>query len=181
MAAAGAGVSSLQLLLPGADVLLDAVRGLPGVGLLAPAHISLGYPWLGAQEALAEVERVRAAAASVPPFRAELTGPYRFAPDGRGRVVVHVRPLDDAPVRVLGQALQADLRDVHLSVARVLADGDLEAVEAAVRPLLPLRTEVRELELTVQSDGRWLSVLRAPLGGPPAAAPPTGCTPAAPR
>ncbi len=151
--------------MPGAAGLLDAVRHLPGAGLLEPPHVSLGYPWLPAPQALQRLDRVRAAASGVPVFRARLTGPHRFVPDSRGRTVVHARPDDDGPFVELARVLGADLRDVHLSVARVLADGDLAAVEEALRPLLPLEVEVRALELTVQESRTWRRALLAPLGG----------------
>lgn len=157
-------VGSLQLLLPGAGVLLEAVRGLPGVGLLEPPHVSLGYPWVPADEALARADEVRAAASGVPAAQVLLTGPHRFAPDARGRVLVHARLADEEPARRLARALGAQLRDVHLSVARVLPDGDVAAVEAAVAPLLPLAVPVVGLELTVQLERVWRRVLLAPLG-----------------
>lgn len=162
----GEDIGSLQLLLPAAGVLLDAVRALPGVSLLEPPHVSLGYPWLPAEEALAAADRVREAAAAVPGFAAVLTGPHRFAADTRRRTVVHARLEDDAPVRALASALGADLRDVHLSIARVLPDGDPDAVAAAVAALLPLRVPVEGLELTVRQEGRWSRALLAPLGRP---------------
>ncbi len=140
------------------------MRGLPGVGLLEPAHVSLGYPWLAAEAALAAVDRVHRAAAAVPAFEALLTGPHRFAPDPRGRVLVHARLRDEQPVRALAAAVGADLRDVHLSVARVLPAGDVAAVEAAVAPLLPLAVRVETLELTVRRAGAWSRALLAPLG-----------------
>ena len=107
---------------------------------------------------------MRAAAAAVAAFPTVLTGPHRFAPDRRGRVLVHARLADEAPVRALADALSADLRDVHLSLARVLPDGDLDAVEAALAPLLPCPVRVEVLELTVQLDGRWQPGQRFPLG-----------------
>lgn len=154
-------------------MLLDAVRGLPGAALLAPPHVSLGYPWAPADEAEGAAPRVRAAAAGVPAFDALLAGPHRFAPDARGRVVVHARLADDAPVRALARALGADLRDVHLSIARVLPGGDVEAVLAAVAPLLPLAVRVDALELTVRRDRVWSRVLLSRLGtaGPDRPAP----------
>lgn len=154
----------MQLLVPGAEVLLDAVRGLPGVGLLEPAHVSLGYPWLAAPEALAALERVRAAASRVPPFDAVLQGPHAFAPDGRGRVLVHVRLADERPVRELARLLGAELREVHLSVARLLPGADVDRVRGAVAPLLPRSARVCELDVTVQRAGRWEHALRQPLG-----------------
>lgn len=162
----GPDLSALQLLVPGAQPLLDAVRGLPGVSVLAPPHVSLGYPWVPADEALARLAQVRAAAAAVPAFDAELPELLRFDPDARGRVLLHVRPVDEAPVRALAAALGGDLRDVHLSVARVTTDGDPDAVAAAATPLLPLTARVRELQLTVRRAGTWPPGLRFPLGGP---------------
>lgn len=150
--------------MPGAEVLLDAVRGLPGAGLLEPAHVSLGYPWRAADDALGRLDDVRAAAARVPAFDAVLTGPHRFAPDARGRVLVHARLTDETPVRTLGALLGADLRDVHLSIARVLPAGDAAAVEAALAVLLPLPVRVAALELTVRCGGRWSRALLTPLG-----------------
>ena len=162
-AADAAGPSALQLLVPGAAPLLDAVRELPGAALLAPPHVSLGYPWRGADRAEASLAEVRAAAAAVPAFDAVLTGPYAFAPDSRGRVLVHARLSPAEPVRALAAALGADLRDVHLSIARVLPEGSPDAVADAVAPLLPLLVRVEHLELTVQRSGRWSRALLAPL------------------
>lgn len=151
--------------MPGASPLLDAVRGLPGVALLPPPHVSLGYPWRGADEAEASLGDVRAAAAAVPAFDAVLTGPYAFSPDGRGRVLVHARLAPAEPVRALAAALDADLRDVHLSIARVLPEGAPDVVADVVAALLPLLVRLEHLELTVQRSGRWSRALLAPLGG----------------
>lgn len=150
--------------MPGAAALLDAVRGLPGVGLLAPPHVSLGYPWASADAAAQRVADVAAAAGAEPAFDVLLTGPHRYAPDVRGRVLVHARVDDEGPFRRLAAALGADLRDVHLSLARVLPVGDVAAVEAALAPLLPLSARVDVLELTAQRDRRWEVLLAAPLG-----------------
>ncbi len=157
-------MSALQLLVPGAEALLDAVRGVDGAALLAPAHVSLGYPWLPSAEALAALDDVRAAAARVPAFDAELLGPHAFAADPRGRVLVHVRLADEGPVRALAALLGADLRQVHLSVARVLPGGDVAQVRARLAPLLPRSVRVDELDVTVQRAGRWTPALRVPLG-----------------
>ncbi len=168
--------SALYLPVAAAEPLLDAVRGLPHVGLLEPAHVSLGYPWVPAEEALARRDDVRAAAAATPPLEVVLHGPHRFDVDVRGRLVVHLLPDDPAPFAALAARLRADLRTPHLSVARVLRDGDVDAVEAAVAPLLPLRATLDVLELTVRRGRDWEVALTAPLGVPPA---PTA-TPAAP-
>lgn len=156
-------LASLQLLVPGAEPLLDAVRGRAGVGLLEPAHVSLGYPWRPAAEADAAL--VALAAARVPPFVLRLARLGRFDPDTRGRVVLHAVPDDDGPVRALAGLVGGDLRDTHLSVARVLPGTDVDEVAALVEHLLPLDVAVEELELTVQRDRRWLPGLRVRLSG----------------
>ena len=145
------------------------MRGVEGAALLEPAHVSLGYPWLPSAQALAALDDVRAAAARVPAFTALLVGPHAFAADSRGRVLVHVRLADERPVRALAALLEVDLRQVHLSVARVLPGGDVAQVQALVAPLLPLSVRVDRLDVTVQRGGRWAPALRVPLGG--------GCVP----
>ena len=140
------------------------MRGVEGAALLEPAHVSLGYPWRPTAEALAALDEVRAAAARVPAFDALLGGPHAFAPDGRGRVLVHARLADEGPVRALAALLGADLRQVHLSVARVLPGGDVAQVQALVAPLLPRTVRVDHLDVTVQLAGRWAPALRVPLG-----------------
>lgn len=163
--------SALYLLVPDAEVLLDAVRGLPGVALLEPAHISLGYPWLTAEQALSQLAVVREVATATRAWDVVLTGPERFDTDVRGRTVVHLRPEDDGPFVGLADRLGAALRTPHLSVARVLATGDVAAVEQRLAALLPLRTRVEELEVTVRSGRVWSSALRTPLRGGAAAFP----------
>ncbi len=123
--------------------------------------MSLGYPWRPAAEA--DPDLVRLAAAVVPAFAVRFARLSRFAPDLRGRVLLHVVPDDDAPVRRLAGLLGGDLRATHLSVARVLAGTDVDEVAARVEPLLPLVCRVEELELTVQQDGAWLPGTRFPL------------------
>jgi hypothetical protein len=144
--------SALYLLVPDAEPLLDAVRDLPGVGLLEPAHISLGYPWLTAEQACQHLDEVRAAAASTPAWDVLLSGPERFATDVRGRTVVHLRPDDDAPFLALAERLGGPLRTPHLSVARVLSTGSVEQVEERLRPLLPLRTRLARGDRARRTD-----------------------------
>lgn len=156
-------VAALQLLVPGAERLLAAVRGRPGVGLLEPAHVSLGYPWRAASDV--DVALVRAAVRLVPPFVARFGELRRFAPDARGRTLLHVVPDDVEPLHVLARAVGADLRTPHLSVARVLPGTDVGAVAALVAPRLPLVAAVETLELTVQAGGVWSEGERFRLGG----------------
>lgn len=157
--------SALYLRVPDAEHLLDAVRDLTGVSLLEPAHVSLGYPWLTADEALAQLDRVRAVAAATPAWEVVLDGPHRFDTDVRGRTVVHLRPDDDAPFLALAHALDGPLRTPHLSVARVLAAGDVDAVSSRLEGLLPLRTRIDALEVTVRSGRTWSTALTVPLSG----------------
>ncbi|MCW2622337.1 MAG: 2-5 ligase family protein [Frankiales bacterium] len=160
--------SALYLLVPAAEPLLDAVRELPGVSLLEPAHISLGYPWLDAGQALERLDEVRAVVAATAAWEVELDGPERFDVDVRGRQVVYLRPADDRPFAALAEALGGRLGRPHLSVARVLAGAGLpgvERVEAVLRPLLPLRTRIDHVEVTVRlGPSSWSTVLQAPLG-----------------
>ncbi len=159
-----AALSALFLVVPEAEVLLDAVRGMPGVALLEPAHISLGYPWL--PDAESRIEQVHAAAASVAARPVRLTGPACFRQDVRRRTVVHALLSDDSVPVALAERLGAPLRQPHLSIARVRQGGDVDAVVDAVRPLLPLVVGLDVLELTVRRDVGWETVLRVPLGEP---------------
>lgn len=156
--------SALYLPVPDAEPLLDAVRDLPGVALLEPAHVSLGYPWVTAEQARARLDEVREVAARTAAWDVVLAGPHRFDTDVRGRTVVHLVPEDDAPFLALAKALGAGLRTPHLSVARVLAAGSPQEVEGRLAGLLPLRTSLRELEVTVRSGRTWSSALRVSLG-----------------
>jgi len=152
--------SALFLLVPEAEVLLDAVRGLDGVGLLEPAHVSLGYPWVP-DPSVAEVE---AACAQVKPHVVQLRGPELFVQDVRQRTVVHALLSDESVPRRLAALLDAPLRTPHLSIARVRKDGDVGAVVDAVSHLLPLRVRLETLELTVRAAAGWQTLARVPLG-----------------
>lgn len=157
-------LSALFLVVADAEPLLDAVRGLPGVDLLEPAHISLGYPWLA--DAADRVEQVVAAAASVRAGAVDLIGPELFVQDVRRRTVVHATLSDDAVPRALADLLEAPLRTAHLSIARVRQAGDPAHVAAVVAPHLPLRVRLTELALTVREPNGWTTLVRAPLGAP---------------
>ena len=101
----------------------------------------------------------------MPRFVLRFTSLGRFGPDPRGRVVLHAVPDDDEPVRALAKVVGADLRDTHLSVARVLAGTDVDEVAERVEHLLPLTCPAEVLELTVQRDRVWLSGLQVRLCG----------------
>jgi hypothetical protein len=157
-------LSALFLTVPEAEPLLDAVRGMPGVALLEPAHISLGYPWL--PDAALRLDDVLAAAAAVSAGVVELRGPELFTQDVRRRTVVHAQLSDEAIPRSLAALLGAPLRTPHLSIARVRHHGDLDAAVAAVAHLLPMAVRLDCLELTLKTAQGWETLLRAPLGDP---------------
>jgi hypothetical protein len=155
-------LSALFLTVPQAEPLLDAVRGMPGVALLEPAHISLGYPWVRDPDP----GRVLEAASRVKPHEIELRGPELFVQDVRKRTVVHALLSDDSVPRRLAGLLDAPLRTPHLSIARVRRDGDVGAVVGAIAHLLPMRVRLEVLELTVKGAQGWTTLVSAPLGGP---------------
>lgn len=80
-------------------------------------------------------------------------------------MLVHAVPDDDRPFRALAALVQADLRQVHLSVARVLREADVDDVVRRLHSLLPITATARTLELTAQRDGVWPPGQRFSLGG----------------
>lgn len=154
--------SALYLVVPDAEVLLDAVRGLPGVALLEPAHITLAYPWVGDPEA--HLDEVQEACADVPAASVVLRGPELFEQDVRGRTVIHATLSDDRVPQALAARLAEPLRTPHLSVARVRRTGDVDQVIAAVAPLLPLTVRLDTVDVTRRDRTGWATLLRAPLG-----------------
>lgn len=152
-------LSALQVPVPAAESALRAVRELDDdtIRLLAPAHVSLAYPWLPPEEALARLPALAEVLARQAPF------PLRFGavdtfPVRGGRQVVHLRPADPGPLRALAALLDGDPEATpHLSLARITDDGRrAAAVRAAVRPLLPIETVVGAVEVRVRpEDGRW--------------------------
>lgn len=77
---------------------------------------------------------------------------------------MHARLADESPVRALAAAAGATVGSVHLSLARVTAEGSVADVRTALEALLPREVPVDVLELTVRQDGAWSTALHAPLG-----------------
>lgn len=154
--------SALYLVVPDAEVLLDAVRGLPGVALLEPAHITLAYPWVEDPEVW--LDAVQVAAAGVPAATVVLHGPELFEQDVRRRTVLYAMLSDEQVPRQLAARFDAPLRTPHLSIARVRRTGDVDLVAAAVAPLLPLTVRLDTVEVTRRDPTGWTTLLRAPLG-----------------
>lgn len=157
--------TALQLPVPAAAGLLDAVAGLPGVGLLAPAHISLGYPWLSPDQAQRSLPLLAVVAGRQAPLDVTLAQLLVFEPDGRGRVVVAVRPEPAMDIVRLANRVGAKVATPHLSVARVARGADSAGVLDVLAPMLPLSLWLTELELRTRVVGRWQAHSRLPLGG----------------
>lgn len=166
--------SALQVDVAEAEHVIAAVEraGLPGVGLLRPAHISLAYPWLEPDEALGSGPSLLSGLGA-PAFPLRLAALRAFPARGR-RTVLYLEPDDPEPLRDLAAALGIDTACYrpHLSVARL--DHDVARpsarahVEALVAPLLPVLATVQTLTLRVQYEHRWWRVERTvQLGAPP--------------
>lgn len=160
-------LSALQLDVAQADHVLDAVEraALPGVGLLRPAHVSLGYPWLAPAEALGRGVALLHGL-DRPAFALHLSALRAFPSRGR-RTVLYLEPDDPEPLRALAAALGVDTAGYrpHLSVARLDHDTARPSarsdVGALVGPLLPVVATARTLTLRVQYDHRWWRVERS--------------------
>jgi hypothetical protein len=152
-------MSALFLVVPEAEPLLDAVRGMPGVALLEPAHITISYPWVPDPS----LDVVRSAAASVAAQDVLLVGPELFAQDVRERTVVHALLSDEAVPRALAAQVGVPLRTPHLSIARVRKNGDVDAVVDAIAHLLPLAVRLDTLELTTRGQDGWTTLLQTRL------------------
>ena len=164
--------TTLQVDVADATHVLDAVASLQlqGVGLLAPAHISLSWPWLSPPEAAAAVPSLAAQLAEVAVTEVTLVGPSTFPPDRAGRRVVHLSPQPDGPLHTLralacdGQAPSDHPYTPHLSVARVRPDADLESVQRTVALHAPLRARLSVVQLHVEYRSGWRVEARLPLG-----------------
>lgn len=159
-------LSALQLDVAQADHVLDAVEraALPGVGLLRPAHVSLGYPWLAPAEALGRGVALLHGL-DRPAFALHLSALRAFPSRGR-RTVLYLEPDDPEPLRALAAAIGVDTAGYrpHLSVARLDHDTARPSARSDVgrswarccpwsRPPAPT--------LRVQYDHRWWRVERS--------------------
>jgi hypothetical protein len=150
----------VQLLVPDAEDLQAAARAAAGprAVVLAPPHVSLGWPWRLAPPT-AEV-------AGSGPVVLPLLHP-RIHPARRDQVLVDV-PVGDpghAAVRSLAQRLgwSGPPPTAHLSLVRVRDAATAAAVAAAVRPLLPRSVVAGVVQVTARTAGRWTEVGRAAL------------------
>lgn len=157
-----AGLSALQFAVPAADAVLDRLRPLltSGCTALDPAHISFGYPWLAPEVARAAIADVAAALRDVQPVTVDLTGPYRFPPDSRGRVVLWLAPAPVGGIHAIADTIASVAglpRDFlpHCSLVRLSKDVDPAPFEALAAGALPLRTTLDTIHLHIQQSGRW--------------------------
>jgi len=170
--------SALIVPVPEAETLVGAWRerydGSAQTGV--PAHLTLLYPFLPAQEiTAADLERLSALFAATPARSFRLVSAARFS-----RGVLYLSPEPEGFFRDLTTRLWAlypgcppyggAFEDVipHLTVAQVEDPAVLDVVEAAVAPGLPVRAEATEAWLMLEGDGEhWRAGHRFPLGPSP--------------
>jgi hypothetical protein len=156
------GQSALILPVPAADPVLDAVRGrVPGLVRDVPAHVSVLYPFLPADQLTDEVVtrlgEVFAGCAPIPVEFRELVvaGGFSYLPPEPAApldaLIAAVRALWPAVLRYGGAHGDAP---AHLTVAMGLDAGTEPLVRDAVTPLLPVRADLADAWLVVFTD-RW--------------------------
>ncbi len=165
--------TALILPVPDAEPLVGAWRARLDRSAAAgcPAHITLLYPFIDADEITAlDVEALTAIFTSTPALDVAFHRTGRYAPR-----VLYAAPEPIAPILALAHriwdrwprctpyrgAVARDAIRPHLTVADVEcgADGDpgpsMDAAERAVRAGLPLRTRLPEAWLIEEIAGRW--------------------------
>ena len=138
-----------------------------------PAHVTVLYPFVPPAAIDASVvERLRRLLARHAPF--ECT----FSATGRFDHVVYLAPEPAAAFRRVTDTLHADWpmhppyagshEEVipHLTVADGAPEAELQRVEAALEPMLPLRAQARAVDLVVRRSGSWSRIASLPLGEP---------------
>jgi 2'-5' RNA ligase len=175
----GTGTSTVQLDVPAAWPLQEAVADLDRVTLLSPPHVTLAWRWLPAAAARGAADALAEVVAAAPPFDLSLPRVASFPADPRvggerrdprGRVVVHAVVEPPGPLTALAGAIRAIAGDApeltpHLSVARVRRGGPLREVRRRAAALLPLTTRATSVHLHVQEGAGWRVVGVYPLGG----------------
>lgn len=166
------GQSGLILPVPAADPVLDAVRARhPGLVRDVPAHVSVLYPFLDADQLTDEVvARLGGVIAGCAPVEVAFR---RCAADGG---FAHLPPEPAAPLDALTAAVRAHWPEVlpyggqhgeaaaHLTVAMDADPATAADVVATVTPLLPVRARLDRVLLVVFVD-RWTLRAHFPLGG----------------
>jgi 2'-5' RNA ligase len=136
-----------------------------------PAHVTLLFPWVPADELDdATEERLAQILRKTEPFD------VAFARTARFPAVLYLEPQPPERFSALTEAIAAEWPEhppyagehetviPHLTVAESEDDELLERIRAAVDPQLPVKTRVTEAELFEEDpDGRWHERRRFPL------------------
>lgn len=159
-------MAAVQLLVPELETAqqaaADAARAVEGVRaeqvtVLAPAHISLGYPWRqppAAATVASIAARLLPAAVGLGPIRA-------FPADPRGRHTLHVPVLDGGLLQDLATQLGwTGVITPHCSLVRSRVGASLDRARAAAAPFVPATVRLATVEVTAHTDGRWRRVLQ---------------------
>ncbi len=142
-----------------------------GASVGVPAHVTVLFPFLPADQLRPEVRRELAAlAAAHPPFE------VRFERAGRFPGVVYIAPEPATPFARLTEAVVAaypefppyggayDVVIPHLTIAES-DEAPLDEIATAATNVLPFRRRVSALEVLVEGgEGRWHTRWRLPLG-----------------
>jgi hypothetical protein len=166
-----AGLSTLRLMVPAVDPVLDDLRPqLPaGTAVMDPGHISFGYPWLDPAAGRAALDDVEAALARERPFDVELSGPRRFPAAAGGRVTVYLAPQPEAAIHALSWIIaDASGHDIeftpHCALVRLPPEVDPGPLERLVHPHFPLIARLEQVQFHVQGSDGWRVERSMPLG-----------------
>jgi 2'-5' RNA ligase len=171
----GGGESAIVLVVPA--VARWRLRYDASAPLGVPAHVTLLYPWRPAPVGEADLDALRRSLAGARAFD------LAFRDFGRFPRVLYLRPDDDTAVRGLMRRLFAAFPEhppyggahgsdavPHLTVADAAQAGALDftaiaaAIEADVRPRLPVATHVDAVTVIARPDGGpWSVRARLPL------------------
>lgn len=164
--------TALIITVPEAEAAVGEWRGRydPSASFSVPAHVTVLFPWIPAlQLDEATLADLRHLMAEFEPFEAE------FDRIERVPEVIWLRPSPDATFRALTDAVwrhwpdhppyEGRFDDVipHLTIAEGEVADMPEAIENSIRPHLPIRTLVTEVELIRFGSGTWSVTDRFPL------------------
>jgi 2'-5' RNA ligase len=138
-----------------------------------PAHVTLLFPFLSADELSAEVEeRLARVLGAAEPFDVTFARTARF-PEG-----LYLQPEPSEPLSALTRAIAAEWPEhppyegaheiviPHLTVAEGDAEELLQRIESDVEPKLPVHKHVSEAQLFAEDEaGRWHEHARLPFRG----------------
>ncbi|HSL10921.1 MAG TPA: 2'-5' RNA ligase family protein [Actinomycetota bacterium] len=165
--------TALLIEVPEAEPLVGRWRAAhdPSSALGVPAHVTLVFPFVDRERLDGDVaSRVAAAIerSGVAPFD------VRFERPGRFPGVVYLEPAPAEPfLRLIGAVVDAfpdhppyggafETVVPHLTVADD-PEADLDAIEASVRPGLPIVAPVRQVALMAAAPAGWTTLERFPL------------------